>query len=122
MENEKKEPTLAPQQPHIPETNIAAPVISKQTSPWVWIISGCLIIIVLVIGTFIFLGWWGYHKAKNEINKHQPKFEQLQKDLEEASKDAEEFNKKAQEIQNSIPNPEDITYPAPSLEEEPVLN
>lgn len=126
MENEQK-----PNDPQAPITNnqvapqpaatSTVPAAPKKTSPWIWIISGCAIILVLTIGVIVFLGWWGYQKAKVEIQKQQPGLEQFKENLEKAGKEAEELNKKAEEIQKNIPNPEDFNYPMPSLEEAPSL-
>lgn len=128
MENEQKsndpqtpvvnnQPSPAPQS----MTPEAAPVAPKKTSPWVWILSGCAIVLVLTMVVIGFLGWWGYQKAKVEIQKQQPGLEQFKENLEKAGKEAEELNKKAEEIQKNIPNPEDFNYPMPSSEEAPVL-
>lgn len=120
MENKQNEPVSTSSQNADQTTPPIAPT-TKKTSPWVWIIGGCLIILVLTIGVIGFLGWWGYQKAKVEIQKQQPGLEQFKENLEKAGKEAEELNKKAEEIQNSLPNPEDFDYPMPSPEEAPVL-
>lgn len=86
---------------------------NKKTPVWVWILSGCLIVSVLTMILFGLLGYWGFHKAKREIDKQKPNFDQMQKDFEKAGKDAEEWQKKAEEIQKTMPNPEDIKYPMP---------
>lgn len=121
MENETNQNNSAPTQPAAQNPAPATPQ-TKKTSPWVWVISGCLIIVVLTMGVIGFLGWWGYHKAKDEIKKQQPNFEQFKGDLEEAAKEAEKWEKEAQDLQNNMPNPEDFNYPMPDSGEEPVLN
>lgn len=42
---------------------------AKKRSPLVWVLAGCAAI--LVIGGIVTTGlvWWGYHKAKNYVNK-----------------------------------------------------
>lgn len=41
----------------------------KKRSPWVWILLGCGVIVV--VGGLVTAGvlWWGYHKAKNFVEK-----------------------------------------------------
>jgi len=122
MDNKQKETEITTQKLTPPASDQATVTVNKKTSPWVWVISGCLVIIILTMGMIGFLGWWGYQKAKKEIEKQRPGIEQFKDNLEKAGKEAEELNKKAQEIQNAIPNPDDSIYPTPAPEEEPVLN
>lgn len=123
MENDpiqtNTQPTPAPTVNPAP-TYAPAPTESKKTSPWVWIIGGCLGIMIISLIIFVALGWWGVNKAKDEIKKRQPELEQFQKDFQDTAKNAQELSNKAQELQESMPNPEDLMYAMP--EEEPVLN
>ncbi len=49
----------------VPPMQIDEPPPSKKKSPWVWIVGGCgLLLLVGGIAVAGFL-WWGYHKAKN---------------------------------------------------------
>jgi hypothetical protein len=38
---------------------------SKKTNPWVWVLSGCAVILVVGTVAVSALVWWGYHKAKD---------------------------------------------------------
>lgn len=131
MENEQKpsdlqtpstnnQPAPTPQ-PVIQNTTPITPETGKKNSPWVWVISGCLIIILMSMGVFAFLGWWGFNKAKDEIKKQQPSIEQFKGELESVTKEAQEWEEAAKEIQDSMPNPEDLNYPMPEADEAPVL-
>lgn len=117
MENEQKvseaQTTPASSPSANPSVNQAPNTGNKKTPIWIWLLGGCLIIAVITILIFGFLGYWGFKKAKHEINKQKPEFEQFQKDMEKAGKDAEEWQKQADEIQKSMPNPEDLKYPMP---------
>lgn len=117
MENEPKISDAAIEQPGSqktqPSDNSTPTTSGKKTPVWVWILSGCLIVAVLTGLLFGLLGYWGFHKAKKEINKQKPNFEQMQKDFEKAGKDAQEWQEKAEEMQKSMPNPEDLKYPMP---------
>ena len=117
MENEQKAtdaettpvtPTATPQ-----ATNPVANTDKKKPPVWAWILGGCLIIAIITAAIFGFLGYWGFKKAKHEINRQKPGYEQFQKDMEQAGKDAQEWQKQADEIQKSMPTPEDLKYPMP---------
>ena len=119
MENESKSAVETPA-----PVNNAPPMpqmeTKKKASPWIWIISGCLIIAVLTMVMFGVMLFWGYHKAKQEIKKQQPNIENFQNQLEQTGKNAEEWNKKTQELQKNIPAvPENLTYPAANEETPP---
>ncbi|HBI16714.1 MAG TPA: hypothetical protein DDY52_00950, partial [Candidatus Moranbacteria bacterium] len=95
--------------------------IKKKTSLWVWIIGGCLIITLLTMSMIIFVGYWGYKKAKNELQNQNPNIEKFKNDMEEAAKEIEEWEKKSKELRNAIPDSENLTYPSPSKEDNPIL-
>lgn len=121
MQNEQKKSPTENKQPINQPTNETEMVIKKKTSPWVWVISGCLIITLLTMGLIIFVGWWGYKKAKNELQNQKPNIEKFKNDMEEATKEVEEWEKKSKELRNIVPDSENLTYPAPNKEEAPVL-
>jgi uncharacterized membrane protein (DUF106 family) len=117
MENEPKvtnaETTPLTPSP-TPTTDVSGtPTLSKKTPVWVWILSGCLIVSILTMIIFGIIAYLGFKKAKHEINKQKPNFEQMQKDFEKAGKDAQEWQEQAEEIQKSMPTPEDLNYPMP---------
>jgi Tfp pilus assembly protein PilO len=118
MENEIKDITTDPistqSTPVSPQTTGH---VNKKISPWVWVISGCLIITILAIGSIVFLGWWSYHKAKKAVEDQAPYMQEFKGKLEEMNIEAEKWNQEAQELQDSLPNPDEITYPLPSSEE-----
>ena len=106
------------QQPVAPQ--VAAPIQqqtalqaepAKKSNVWVWLIGGCLTIVILIGVAIIGVGWWAAHKVKNAIKENQPKLEQWQKDAEEWQKSAEEMQRKADKLQRSIPEPEDLNIP-----------
>ncbi|KKP63499.1 MAG: hypothetical protein UR60_C0043G0009 [Candidatus Moranbacteria bacterium GW2011_GWF2_34_56] len=80
MQNEQeKSPTENKEQINQP-TNEAEINIKKKTSLWVWIIGGCLIITLLTMSMIIFVGYWGYKKAKNELQNQNPNIEKFKND------------------------------------------
>ncbi len=74
-------------------------VPAGKSNTWLWVIGGCLAILILAGVVVMALGWWGVRKVKNEIDKSQPKLEELQKGAEEWSKNAEEWQRQAEEMQ-----------------------
>lgn len=87
------------------------PPTQKKSHAWIWILGGCLGIIILVIIAVVALGWWGARKAKRELEKLQPNLEQMKENADKWSKESEEWQKKSQELQESLPNPEDMPAP-----------
>lgn len=113
QQTQQSAPQPAPQQQVPGGTNATqAPagqaVPQKKSKVWLWILGGCLTIIVigaLIIGGLV---WWGARKAKKFINENQPKLEEMQKgadEWQEKSKDwQEEMEKAQQEMEKNLPN------------------
>jgi peptidoglycan hydrolase CwlO-like protein len=108
-------------QPTTPITDQVASASPKKTSPWVWIVGGCLILIFLSLATVAFLGWLGYQAAKEEIKKQTPNMQEFKGKMEDLNKEAEKWNteadkiqRKSQELQDSMPTPEDIESSMPA--------
>jgi len=90
----------------------AAPAPVKKSNIWLWLIGGCLTIVILIGVAVVGLGWWAASKVKKAIKENQPKLEQLQKDAEGWQKSAEDMQKKADKWQESIPEPDDLQVPS----------
>ncbi len=84
------------------------PPPQKKSHAWIWILGGCLGILILAGIAMIALGWWGARKAKKELKKYQPNLEQMKENADKWNKESEEWQKKAQELQNNLPNPEEM--------------
>lgn len=51
-------------------TNDPNPVSApKKTSPWVWVLVGCGVFVLLAGAVTTGVLWWGYHKAKNFVEE-----------------------------------------------------
>lgn len=116
MENK----TVTPDQPQPVPAPITAVPGKKKISPWVWVLSGCAILIILGFATMAFLGWLGYQAAKEEINKQAPgmkefkeRIDSTNKEAERWSQEAEKLQKKSQELQEAMPTLEDINSAVP---------
>lgn len=116
MQNEQKKSLTENQKPFSQPTNEAEIAIRKKTSPWIWVIGGCLIITLLTMSMIIFVGWWGYKKAQNELQNQQPNIEKFKNNMEEAAKEVEEWEQKSKELRNIVPDSENLTYPSPDKE------
>ena len=89
-------------QPVVNQTPVS-PTPAKSTPVWVWILGGCLGIIILTMIAVGGFTWWAAHKIKNELKSAQPKLEQWQKDAEKMSKEAEKWQAEVEKMQNQIP-------------------
>ncbi|OGI26156.1 MAG: hypothetical protein A3J76_01770 [Candidatus Moranbacteria bacterium RBG_13_45_13] len=87
------------------------PPAQKKSHAWIWILGGCLGIVILIGIAIVALGWWGARKAKRELEKLQPNLEEMKKNADQWSKESEEWQKKSQELQENLPNPEDMPVP-----------
>jgi hypothetical protein len=87
-------PTPAPQ----------VPVPTKSTPVWVWILGGCLGIIILSMVAVGGFTWWAAKKVKQEFKNAQPKLEQWQKDAEKMSKEAEKWQEEVEKMQKELPS------------------
>jgi hypothetical protein len=48
------------------------PMPPKKTSPVVWILGGCGVLVLLAVIAFAGLAWWGYHRAKSLAEQAGP--------------------------------------------------
>jgi len=83
---------------------VVTPAPQKKSYVWLWVIGGCLMIIILIFGAILAVGWWGAKKIKKGIEENQPRIEQWQKEAEEMQKNAEKFQEEMNKIQNNIPS------------------
>lgn len=96
-------------QPQQPAGQAPQQAPAKKSNVWIWILAGCLIIVILTGLVIAGLGWWGVRKVKKEIDKAQPKLEEWSKNADEWQKQSEELQKKAQELQKNLPQtPDDL--------------
>jgi len=74
---------------------------AKKTNVWVWILGGCLGIILIIGIVIAGLGWWAARKVKNVINENQPKLEEMQKNAADWQKQAEQMQKLKEQMPTS---------------------
>ncbi len=105
------------QQPPAGQTPPSAP--AKKSTVWIWILGGCLA--VILIGGIVMAGlaWWGAKKVKNVIKENQPKLEEMQKGAADWQKQAEQMQKQAQDMQKNLPQPPDSFNAQDNLDGEP---
>jgi hypothetical protein len=94
-----------PTQPQPPVQPQPAPATQaepqKKSKVWLWILGGCLGIIVIGMLIMGGLAWWGAKKVKKAIKENQPKLEEMQKNAADWQKQME---KAQQEMQKNLPN------------------
>lgn len=101
------QPSTAPQAPPSAPQQAPPPPNQPKSNPWPWIVGGCLMIIILIAGTIIFIGWLGARKIKKEIQNSQP-METFKNSLEKMDKESDEWKKKSEEFRNSLPDAEEF--------------
>ena len=91
------EQSMQPQQPNAPAP---VPEAKNSNKTILWVIGGCLI--VIIVGFLITAGlvWFGVRKVKRELKENQPKLEQWGKDVQKMQEQAE---KAQREKQNLVP-------------------
>lgn len=99
-----------------PATVTPAPALpeKKKNSPWSWIIGGCVLIILIAVGSMATLGWWGARKVKKEMQKYTPSAERMKENLDRMNEEAAEWEKKSQELRETMPDPEDLQNQLPA--------
>jgi hypothetical protein len=102
-----------PIQPVATQPMQTTPAPEKKSSPWPWIVGGCLLIVIIIMAAIFGLGWWGARKLKTEIEKSQT-IENVKNNVDKMGKESEEWQKKSEEMRNSLPNPEDLNSKTPS--------
>lgn len=84
----------------------AAP--QKKSKVWLWVIGGCLAIIILIGVMVLALGWWGIKKVKNEW-KDVSTVETVDKIKDAAKESLTELISKGMGVKCSVISPEDGT-------------
>ena len=99
MEQQPQQPVQP--QPAAGQNPPAAP--AKKSNIWVWILGGCLGIILIIGIVIAGLGWWAARKVKNVIKENQPKLEEMQKGAADMQKASEEWQKEMEKIKDQMP-------------------
>jgi uncharacterized protein HemX len=104
----------APVEPAAPLAQAPQPAPAQSAAPrkksqvWLWILGGCLTIIIIIGLVIGGLAWWGARKVKKAIQENQPKWEEMQKNAEDMQKNAndwqEQMKKTQEEMQNNLPS------------------
>jgi len=97
MEQQMQQPDPQPVNP------APQPSSGGSSKVWLWIIGGCLGIIIIIGLILGGLAWWGARKIKNEIKNSKPKIEQFSREMEEKAKSLEKIN---EELEKQAKNAE----------------
>lgn len=106
----QSQPPVQPQQsPQVPPPPAGQQPPPKNPSKvWLWIIGGCLAIVIIAGLIMGGLAWWGAKKFKKTIQENQPKLEEMQKGAEEWQKEMEkaqeEWESEMEKMQNQTPD------------------
>ena len=100
-------PVAAPPTPAPPTSAPTAPAPSKG-SPWPWIMGGCLICVILIIGAVLFAGWWGYRTVKKDIQDSSAT-DGIKNNIDNMNKEGEAWQKKSEDLRNNMPDPEELS-------------
>lgn len=65
----------------------------KSSKVWLWVIGGCLAIVIITGLIMGGLAWWGARKVKKAIQENQPKWEEMQKGAADWQKQMEKAQK-----------------------------
>ena len=99
--------SIQPQQPAQPAPTEKA-AASKSSKTWLWILGGCLTIIILSLLVMGGVAWWSAKKVKKVIQENQPRWEEMQKNAEQWQQQSDnwqkEMEKAQEEIQKNLPN------------------
>lgn len=91
--------TNQPQQPVAPASTPEAKGGNKTV---LWVVGGCLAIVILGFLITAGLVWFGFRKVKHELKESKPKIEQWSKEVQKMQEQAEKAQK---EMQNFVPVP-----------------
>jgi hypothetical protein len=97
---------------------IAAPAKSSN-KVLLWILGGCLALLIIAGLIAAALGYWGYKKVKNEIKKNQSIVEEQQVQMENIKNQAGEANQPSESFPEEPPV---VAQPQPTVPEEPSQN
>jgi len=93
-------------------TPAAAPAAVEPEKPksraWLWLLGGCLVLLIIFLAGLGILGWLGIKQVKSVIQKYEPTIQDTQKNIDRMNQEASQWEKKSQEVRDSMPNPEDL--------------
>jgi uncharacterized protein HemX len=98
---EQTQPSQSPAQPPQPASSGTPGPQKSGSKIWLWIIGGCLAIVIIAGLIMGGLAWWGARKVKKAIKENQPKWEEMQKGAQDAQ---QELQKQMENVQKQIPN------------------
>lgn len=106
--------------------NPTPPQPAKSSSKlWLWIIGGCLGIIILIGFVMAGLAWLGIRTAKNKLNEVKPQIEQYNKEMQDKAKELEkanaEWEQQSKAIQEKMNQAQTETIPQSDSSSEPTL-
>jgi len=83
----------------------AAPPAPEAKKPvWPWILSGCLVLIIIALVGIGILGWLGVRSVQNMVKQYQPTIDQTQQNIDDFNKEAQEWEKKSEQMRDSMPD------------------
>ena len=102
-------PPVEPQQPApAPQQTAGQQPQKNGNKVWLWIIGGCLTVVIIAGLIMGGLAWWGAKRIKKAVKEAQPQWEEMQKGAEQWQKDMEkaqeEWQKETEKMQNEMPD------------------
>lgn len=89
-----------------------APTPEKPKSHvWIWVVGGCLGLVLIILIGLAVLGWLGVREVKKEIQKYEPTIQGVQSNIDKMNQEAGEWQKKSEELRASLPNPDEMVNP-----------
>lgn len=76
QQTQQQPPVQAPQQP-AQQVPTGQPAPKKSSKVWLWVIGGCLALVIITGLIMGGLAWWGARKVKKAIQENQPKWEEV---------------------------------------------
>lgn len=104
---EQPVPPIIPAAPPATTPPPAEPEKPKKPA-WIWVLVGCLVLVIIsLIGVGI-LGWLGFRSAKNLLQKYEPTINQTQNTLNTVNQEATKWQQKSEEFRNAVPSAEEM--------------
>lgn len=92
-----------------PATPPAADTPEKPKKPvWIWVLAGCLVLLIISLVGIGILGWLGIRQIKSLFQKYEPTVQQTQSNLELINQEAAKWQEKSQQLRDNLPNPDDL--------------
>jgi len=92
-------------QPPVQQPPAGQTAPQKKSKTWLWILGGCLTVLLIIGIVIAGLVWWGARKAKKAYESNvKPQLEEMQKEADQWKGKSDEWQEDMEKMQEEMPD------------------